>query len=249
MWTRQEGLTLLELLVILLILAAVVGAVALLFSDVLSSAEDSAQQAELDQIQRAMWIHMTVSGKETVATAECVSDFGASTPALWPDYLDKQETGGGRRYSWDEGGNVVVCAETVTPTQDAVHVGNIDMSVEKPIFFLARARADVTIVDQDDQPGAGATVHGAWSGVVSGTCTANTNAGGIATLRSSWTLIPGIFTFTVQNVVASGYGYDSAANVETCDSISWAWFKKVPAEPIPQPVSLTAVPVDAQPSK
>ena len=76
-------------------------------------------------------------------------------------------------------------------------------------------------MDQDSQPVVGAMVEGAWSGLVSGTGSANTGAGGIAVLTSSWTWGQGTFTFTVQDVIASGYEYDPAANGETRDSVSW----------------------------
>jgi hypothetical protein len=104
----------------------------------------------------------------------------------------------------------------------AIHVANIEMSVER-IFFgiFGRGRAEVTIVDQNGQPVVGATVEGAWSGLVSGTQSANTGTGGIAVLTSSWTWSHGTFTFTVQDVTASSYAHDPAANEETSDSISW----------------------------
>ena len=86
---------------------------------------------------------------------------------------------------------------------------------------LARGEAQVTIVDQNGIPVSRAKVQGRWSGLVSGTASRNTNGSGIATFTSSWTSKRGTFTFTVENVTATGYTYDPSANVETRDSISW----------------------------
>ncbi len=88
-------------------------------------------------------------------------------------------------------------------------------------WFLARATAEVTIVDQNGDPVSGATVQGRWSGLVSGTPSGNTNSGGAVLFTSSWTYRRGTFTFTVESVSAPGYTYDPEANVETSDSISW----------------------------
>jgi len=111
---------------------------------------------------------------------------------------------------------------TPTSTPAAIHVANIEMNVERTFFgIFGRGRAEVTTVDQNGQPLVGATVEGAWSGLVSGTRNANTDTGGIAALTSSWTWSHGTFTFTVQDLTDSGYAYDPAANEETSDSISW----------------------------
>jgi hypothetical protein len=96
------------------------------------------------------------------------------------------------------------------------------MSVEQTFFgIFGRGRVEVAIVGQDSQPVVGATVEGAWNGLVSGTGSTNTGAGGLAVLTSSWTWRHGTFTFTVEDVVASGYEYDPEANEETSDSVSW----------------------------
>ncbi|TEU12029.1 MAG: hypothetical protein E3J25_07405, partial [Anaerolineales bacterium] len=61
-----------------------------------------AADTELDQVQKAMLAYMLATASEHVEPAVCVSDFGASTPALWPDYLGRRYTAGGGSYSWDE---------------------------------------------------------------------------------------------------------------------------------------------------
>lgn len=91
----------------------------------------------------------------------------------------------------------------------------------RQFWFLARAVAEVTIVDQNGTPVSGATVQGRWSGLVSGTSSGNTNSSGVVSFTSSWSYRRGTFTFTVESVSAPGYIYDPEANVETSDSISW----------------------------
>ena len=95
--------------------------------------------------------------------------------------------------------------------------------MERRFFNLfGRGRTEITIVDQNGLPMVGATVEGTWSGLVSGTGSANTGAvDGIAVLRSSWTWGHGTFIFTVQDVIVSGYEHDPEANDETSDSVSW----------------------------
>jgi len=71
--------------------------------------EEVAARAELDQVRKAMLAYMLSTGRERVEPAICVSDFGASIPALWPDYLDGRCAGRDRSYSWDGEGTVWPC--------------------------------------------------------------------------------------------------------------------------------------------
>jgi hypothetical protein len=66
----------------------------------------------------------------------------------------------------------------------------------------------------------GATVSGVWSGAVDNTSTGVTEQDGKVILRSSNKKDGGTFTFTVTDVVAPGYTYNEALNVETSDSIT-----------------------------
>ena len=95
------------LLVLIIILAAMI---ARRYSGVARVGERIAARVELDQVQKAMEVYMLSTGQERVEPAVCVSDFGVSTPALWPDYLDKRYGAWGRSYSWDEAGTVSPCA-------------------------------------------------------------------------------------------------------------------------------------------
>jgi hypothetical protein len=76
-------------------------------------------------------------------------------------------------------------------------------------------------VDRDDQPVVGATVEGAWSSLTSGIRSASTAASGFAALTSFWAWGHGTFTFTAQDMVASGYECDPEANEETSDFVLW----------------------------
>ena len=82
------------------------------------------------------------------------------------------------------------------------------------------ALATVLIIDDAPADVEGATVYGQWSGAVSGTASAATDADGKVTLQSPKKKNGGTFIFTVTNVVASGYIYNEDLNAETEDSIT-----------------------------
>ena len=69
----------------------------------------------------------------------------------------------------------------------------------------AAARARVTLVNGLGQPVAGATVTGAWSGVITTGDTTST---------------PGNAGFCVSGVTAPAVAYEPGQNVGTCDSIA-----------------------------
>ena len=107
-----------------------------------------------------------------------------------------------------------------------MHVAGIDMdlaSVQRGPNLWTYAIATVTIVDEGGLPVEGATVSGHWSGATSDSDTGVTGADGKVSLESDEVKnAPGgtTFTFTVDNVVLSGWTYDSSANTETTDSIT-----------------------------
>lgn len=104
-----------------------------------------------------------------------------------------------------------------------MHVFAIDMSLKAAGPNL-NAMATVTIVDADGVPVSGAMVYGQWSGATSGTDSGVTDSSGQVTFKSDSLRKPpsGItFAFTVTNVVKDGWTYDSSANVETSDSITY----------------------------
>ncbi|RLG24462.1 subtilisin, partial [Methanosarcinales archaeon] len=87
--------------------------------------------------------------------------------------------------------------------------------------WFTYATAVVTVVDADGKAVEGAVVEGHWSGLTSDTDSGATGADGKVALDSdSVKNAAGTFTFSVDNVVLSGWVYDSASNVETSDSIT-----------------------------
>lgn len=102
---------------------------------------------------------------------------------------------------------------------DAMHVGDITMSWTKqgPGY---KSKANVWIADASGQPVATATVTGSFSGASSSTATKSTDSSGHAIMDSTKVNGGGTWTFCVDDVVLSGWTYDSAANIETCDSVT-----------------------------
>jgi len=104
-----------------------------------------------------------------------------------------------------------------------MHVASIDMSAARIRLhgWYTYATATVTIVDADDNPVEGATVSGHWSGLTSDTDSGLTDINGRVALESDPVKnADGTFTFTVDDVVLSGWTYDPTANAETSDSIT-----------------------------
>jgi PKD repeat protein len=112
---------------------------------------------------------------------------------------------------------------TAEPQATAVtmHVADIAMSLRTFSKSRADALATVTVRDGSGNVVPGATVSGSWSGVVSGTASALTNASGQASFRSARVKVStgSTFTFTVTGAALAGYTYDASQNVETSDSI------------------------------
>ena len=95
------------------------------------------------------------------------------------------------------------------PQQNMMHVDAITVTKES-WYVLYRGKAEIRIVDSGGSPVADATVSGDWSGGAS-------NSDGIAIAYSNWKWGDDTFEFCVTNVTKSGWTYDEAANVETCD--------------------------------
>jgi hypothetical protein len=108
---------------------------------------------------------------------------------------------------------------TDTPEPQAMHVGDIAMSCSQQAVFH-RAVATVTILDASDQPVDTATVYGSFTGATSDSVSGDTGGDGTVALESSKIKNGGTWTFTVDDVVKSGWTYDEGANVETSDSIT-----------------------------
>lgn len=99
------------------------------------------------------------------------------------------------------------------------------MSVQDIALSLAardsQVVARVSVVDGRGQPVVGATVDGAWSGVITGGDTRRTtDTLGVATFYSSRTRDRGTVTFCAAGVALDGMTYAKDANLEDCDSIA-----------------------------
>jgi serine protease len=113
-------------------------------------------------------------------------------------------------------------ATTLPAPVQTMHVASITMALKKAGLNTS-ARATVTIVDAAGHAVAGATVSGHWTGATGDSDAGLTNTSGRVTVESNKLRRPPsgtTFTFTVDNVVLSGWTYDASANVETSDSIT-----------------------------
>jgi hypothetical protein len=83
------------------------------------------------------------------------------------------------------------------------------------------ATAIITIHDTDGNPIAGATVSGVWSGDYAGYVSGVTGTDGDVSFNTGKVrLADAAFTFSVDDVVKTGYAYDSGLNVVTSDTIT-----------------------------
>jgi hypothetical protein len=105
------------------------------------------------------------------------------------------------------------------PPPNLLHVAGIAMSVAK-VGNGKTATARVSIANSSGAPVNGATVTGSWSGLTNGSASGTTGTNGMVALTSAKSRQTGTFTFTITNVVASGYTYDSTKNVATSASIT-----------------------------
>jgi PKD repeat protein/C1A family cysteine protease len=102
--------------------------------------------------------------------------------------------------------------------EKTMRVSEIAMDIQ----FLGKnavGHALVTIVDLEGVPVNNAVVSGTWSGVVQSSLSDTTDAYGSVGFTSPKTKSSGVFVFTIENVAAEGYVYDSENNIETSDSI------------------------------
>lgn len=121
--------------------------------------------------------------------------------------------------------NVNVSVEAI-PTSK-VHISDIAMGISTRTAGVKnnfkRAKATVTVVDQNNAAVAGATVSGSWSGATSDSDVGVTDVSGKVTLESDEVKNPPsgtTYTFTANDVSKTGYNYDSGSNVRTSNSIS-----------------------------
>jgi PKD repeat protein len=130
---------------------------------------------------------------------------------------------------------------TVQEAGNATHVADIVMS-RTSAGVNNIGVATVTIVDQNGTPVSGAVVSGYFNAPDNSTKTGTTDAGGVATIQSNKTKnAPTDWCFTVTDVSAAGYVYNSSANAVTqgCES-GWVYGESAGAvaEVMPTDMSL-----------
>jgi V8-like Glu-specific endopeptidase len=74
----------------------------------------------------------------------------------------------------------------------------------------------VTVLDENGNPVANATVSGTFSGDIGGSTSAVTDTNGIATFKMTDKVTVSTFSFCVDNIIHDSLSYDSSANMETC---------------------------------
>jgi hypothetical protein len=124
--------------------------------------------------------------------------------------------------NWGNYSSVVI---KVLDNLPMMHVSDIQVSAIRRIWFFIHGQATVTVVEANGNNVAGATVHGHWSGSVSGAVFGQTGTNGKVTFNSievfyigGWFSRRLTFTFTVDDVTKPGWIYDESANVETSDA-------------------------------
>jgi hypothetical protein len=115
--------------------------------------------------------------------------------------------------------HTIAASFNAIPPPKTLHVAAISMTLSSNTKGKA-ATAAVKIVDSKGVAVSGATVSGSWSGLTSSNVSGSTGSGGVARFTSARTKATGTFTFTVNNVTASGYTYDSSKNVVSSASIT-----------------------------
>jgi hypothetical protein len=114
---------------------------------------------------------------------------------------------------------ITVKADSATK---AVNVLSVSVAWVKGFSNTGYFVATITLGDQNEKPVSNAVVSVSSSGLSSGAATATTNAQGVVTIKSAVmpSSSPGTETFTVTNVVLSGYPYDPVKNTVSSGSLS-----------------------------
>jgi PKD repeat protein len=118
----------------------------------------------------------------------------------------------------DNAGLKATKSTTITVTSQTSVTTSTQMSASTSVTLSTnkggqtQAIAYVTVKDANGKPVSGASVTGTWSGAISGSASGKTGTTGIAAITSSRTKSTGTFTFTVSNVVLSGYTYTGSSS-------------------------------------
>lgn len=158
----------------------------------------------------------STASASSLVTGHSITLSGLSASATY--YFEVQST--------DASGNTAVENNSrayysfTTPAPKTMYVSSIGMSTARTGNKIY-AIATVTIVDSAGNRVQGATAYGHWSGLANNIVSGTTGVDGRVALTSNSVKSNkhGTFTFTVDNVVLSGWVYAPAKNIETGDSI------------------------------
>ena len=124
--------------------------------------------------------------------------------------------------NWGNYSSVVI---KVIDNLPKMHVSDVQVRATRGRWSYIHGEAIVTVVDANRKNVAGATVYGHWSGSVSGNVFGQTGTNGKVTFnsievyyRGGWFSRRLTFTFTVDNIVKTGWTYDKNANIKTSDT-------------------------------
>jgi thermitase len=143
-------------------------------------------------------------------TANSYSDTGLAAATTYYYVVSAVDTTGNEGLKSEQ-------ASGTTSEAQKMHVDTMTMALKKAGLSYY-ALATITIVDTTGTPVAGASVSGRWSGATSDSDTGTTNSYGQVTVQSNSVKRPRsgtTFTFTVTNVVLSGWIWDQAAGINT----------------------------------
>lgn len=203
-------------------------------ADTVTLAATISDSSTCNSIIAAAEYFVSVTGDDGTGTAMNASDgdFDSATEAVTADinvsgwsvgdytlYVHGKDESG----NWGETSPVVL--EVTETSTNVMHVYSINMSLSARTAGKNRfthATALVTIVNATDGAVEGATVYGTWSEATSDADSGVANASGQVALDSDEikNAPDGTnFTFTVDNLIKSGWEYDSEANEETSGSI------------------------------
>ncbi|TLX75581.1 glycosyl hydrolase family protein [Labilibacter sediminis] len=137
----------------------------------------------------------------TTNTSALVSVYNSAGGVVYADNYEVREAG-----------------VTPPPASAQMHVSAINFDKRKAgkNYYVF---GNVVVKDENGQVVPGATVDVTWSGAVSGSASAVTDSNGLVSIKSDRVSGGGTFALTVDNITKAGNTYDSAANVETSDSI------------------------------
>lgn len=164
---------------------------------------------------------------ESTAHYDCVQTYTCDTPDPIHNYMNYTDD----LCMWEftpEQANRAVCS-LVNYRPGLLNTGppvGVDMYVQAIGMAIVtqgkrdKAVASITIMGDDGNPVAGATVSVTWSGVVSGSASGTTDANGVAEIDSAKTRSTGTFTVTVTDVALAGSTYVPSMNVVDTASIN-----------------------------